>query len=179
MNRQGLLVMFGTAAVTTAFTVMLLAPSGVSAVDAVHRIKPVIAQPQLTTQGCTFVLKTDKAEYDAGETPAVELKASNPTDKPVQATIWVNIAASAPVSPMARMLPVPKVLWSYQIVVSLNPGENRTVSSTSDTKLPAGQNIQFSMTDKARAVLATSFAVKAARGTGQAPNAAKIVAVKL
>jgi hypothetical protein len=160
MRRQGVLVVFGTAAVTTAFTVMLFAPRGVGAGDAVTRIKAMIAQPHFTSQGCVLVLKTDQVEYEAGDRPTVEVKASNPTDKPVETTVWISISASAPASLMSRMLPVPRVLWSHSCVVSLKPGEAKTMSVTSDAKLPAGQNIAFTMTDKQRTVLASSLGTK-------------------
>ena len=91
MKLQGTFVVLATAAVTTVFTVSLLAPNGVGAVDSAARIKPLIVQPKLASQGCEFVLKTDKAEYDAGDAPAIEVTASNPTDQAVTARVWVNI----------------------------------------------------------------------------------------
>ena len=178
MKRQGVLVVFGSAAVTTVFTVMLLAPSGVDAVDAIRRIKAVIAQPQFASQGCVFKLKADKAEYEAGDRPTVEVKASNPTEKSVETTVWINILGSAPASLASRMLPIPQVLWSKPCVVSLKPGEARTLNITSDAKLPAGQNISFIMTDKQRAVMAINLDVKAPQGTGQASHAARTAAAR-
>jgi hypothetical protein len=173
MKRQSVLVVFGTAAVTTVFTVMLFAPSGVGAIDTIHRIKAVITQPQFESQGCVFVLKTDKAEYEAGDRPTVDIKASNPTDKAVEAKVWINILGSAPASLASRMLPIPRVLWSHPYVVSLKPSEVKTLNITSDAKLPAGQNISFTMTDKQRAVLAINLGVKAPKGTGQASHTAQ------
>ncbi len=178
MKRQGVLVVFGTAAVTTVFTVMVLAPRGVGAIDVVQKTKAVIAQPQFTSQGCVFVLKTDKAEYEADDKPAVELKASNPTDKSVETKVWINISASAPISPLSRMLPIPQVLWSHPCVVSLKPGEIRTLSIMSEAKLPAGQTILFTMTDKQRAVLASSLAVKDPKRAGRASQAAELTAAR-
>ncbi len=178
MKRQGVLVVFGTAAVTTAFTVMLFAPSGVGAIDAIHRIKAVIAQPQFASQGCVFVLKADKAAYEAGERPILEVKASNPTDKSVETTVWINILGSAPASLVSRMLPIPQVLWSKPCVVNLKPGEVKTLNITSDAKLPAGQNILFTMTDKQRAVLVINLGVKAPKGTAQASHPAQTAAAR-
>ena len=168
MKLQAAFVVFATAAVTTVFTVSLLAPGGVGAVDAPARIKSLIVQPRFVSQGCAFALKTDKADYPAGDTPVIELTASNPTDKTVAATVWVNLSASAPASPMARMLPVPKTLWSHPCVVTLKPGESTTLSLKSEAKLPAGQNIAISITDRQRAILATSLSTPKTNGpTGQ------------
>jgi hypothetical protein len=173
MRLQGALVVLGTAGATMAFTVMLLAPRGVSAVDAVERIKPMIARPQLASQGCVFVLKTDKPAYDAGDRPTIEITASNPTAKAADASVWINIASSAPTSAMSRMLPVPRSLWSHQCAVSLEPGQTKTVSVVSEAKLPAGQNILITMGDKDAAVLAGALGARSqpARGAQQPPAA--------
>jgi hypothetical protein len=176
MKRQNILVMLGTAAVTAALTVMLLAPRGVGA--AVPKIKAVIAQPHFTSQGCVFALKTDKAEYGAGDCPVVEVKASNPSDKSVEATVWINISASAPMSPLSRMLPVPQMLWSQRCVVSLKPGETKTLKVTSEAKLPAGQNISFTISDKERAVLADNLDVKDPKRASQVSHAAQTAAAR-
>lgn len=163
MKLRDAFVVLATAAVTTVFTVSLLAPSGVDAVDAVARIKPLIVQPRFVSQGCGFVLKTDKVDYQAGDTPAIEVTASNPTDKPATTTVWVTISASAPASLMSRMLPVPQTLWSHPYVFSLKPGVSTTLSITSEAKLPAGKNISISITDKQRAILATSLSTPKAK----------------
>ena len=55
-------------------------------------IKPKIVQPKFTSQGCEFTLKTGKPEYQAGESPVVELTATNPTGKAVEAKVWVSIS---------------------------------------------------------------------------------------
>ncbi len=178
MKRQNVLVMLGTAAVTAALTVMLLAPRGVGAGDAVPKIKAVIAQPHFTSQGCVFSLKTDKAEYGAGDRPVVEIKTSNPSDRSAVAAVWINISATAPMSPLSRMLPIPQMLWSQRCVVSLAPGETRTLSVTSEAKLPAGQNISFTISDKERTVLAGNLGVKDPKRASQVSHAAQTAAVR-
>jgi hypothetical protein len=157
MRLQRTFVVLASAAVTTVFTLSLLVPSGVDAVDTMTRIKPLIDQPRFLSQGCGFVLKTNKVDYEAGDTPAIEVTASNPTGKTVTTTVWVNILASAPASPASRMLPVPRTLCSHPCVFSLKPGASATLSITSEAKLPAGQDISISITDKQRAILASSL----------------------
>jgi hypothetical protein len=176
MKLQGAFVVLATGVVTTVFTVSLLAPRDLDAVDTLARIKPLIVQPRFMSQGCGFVLKTEKAEYEAGDTPAIKVTASNPTDKAVATTVWVNISASAPASPMARMLPVPQVLWSHPCVFNLKPGTSATLSITSEAKLPAGQNISISITDKQRAILATSLSTPKRKGPADPPAAATLTA---
>lgn len=88
MRLQGMLVVAASAAVTATFTLVLLAPARLTAVDKVEQVKPLIARPEFTSQGCVFTLKTDQATYEPGEKPTLEVKASNPTDKPVEAKVW-------------------------------------------------------------------------------------------
>jgi len=156
MRLQDCLAVLGTAGVTMAATVLLLTPRGV---NAVATIKPVIPQPEFTAQGCVFTLKTDKSVYEAGDKPAFEITAHNPSGETVEARVVVGISASAPVSPMSRMLPVPRSLWSHESAVRLSPGETKTVTVVSEAKLPEGQSIRITLSDKKETVLANSLSV--------------------
>ncbi len=163
MRLQGTYVVLATAAVTTVFTVSLLAPNGVGAVDAAATIKPLIPQPRLESQGCGFVLKTDKPDYEAGDRPSIEVTASNPADgKDVTTTVWVNISARAPASPMARLLPTPETLWSHPYAFELKPGASKALTINSDAKLPAGKVISISITGEQQTILATSVSTRKA-----------------
>jgi hypothetical protein len=160
MKWQDVLAVLAVAGVTMVFTLTLLGPTGVGAGDAVPAIMPVIAQPQFTSQGCVFVLKTDKATYEADETPSFEITASNATDKAVEATVWINIAASSPASAMSRRMVLPTPLWSHECRVDLQPGESKSMTIASEVKLPAGQSISISMTDKNAAMLLRNLSVQ-------------------
>lgn len=167
MKLRNVMTVLVTAAVTAAVTLTLAAPRGESVARAAPVVKPVIAQPQLTSQDCTFALKTDKASYEADESPVIEVTASNPTDKPVSATVWVTISATAPTSPMSRMLPRPRSLWSHEFAFSLKAGETKSMTAACQTKLPAGQDVRIILSDKKDAVLATSVGVPARGGLNQ------------
>jgi hypothetical protein len=160
MKLQDVLAVLGIAVVTMAFTLVAFGPGGAGADGPAATITPVIAQPQFTSEGCTFTLKTDKPTYEAGDTPGLEVKASNPTDKTVDATVWINISASAPASELSRMMPIPKVLWSHPWQVLLGPGETKTLNIASEVALPAGQNIRMMLSDQKAAVLARDLGVK-------------------
>jgi hypothetical protein len=149
------MTVLGTAAVTVAvtLTVAALRPVGIAEAGAV--VKPVIAQPKLTSQGCYFVLATDKATYEEGETPKFEVTATNPTDKPVKASVWVTVSATSPMARMSRMLPRPNVLSSQEFVFDLKSDEMKTLSLPCEAKLPAGQEVRLILSDKKNAVLAT------------------------
>ena len=173
MRLQGAYVVLATAAVTAVFTVSLLAPNGVGAVDAAATIKPLIPQPRLESQGCGFVLKTDKPDYEAGDRPSIEVTASNPADgKAVATKVWVNISARAPESLQSRMLPIPETLWSHPYVFDLKPGASKALTIRSDIKLPAGKVISISITGNEQTILATSVSTRKADGLkGQNPPA--------
>jgi hypothetical protein len=160
MRLQTVLAVLGNAGVTMVLTVMLLAPRGVGAVNGVPRIKPEIAQPRLTSHGCLFALKTDKADYEAGDRPSIEIAASNPTEKPADATVWINILATRPTSPLSRMLPTPRSLWSHPQAFRLKARETKTVTVVSEASLPAGEKISITMSDRNEAILARSLGVR-------------------
>jgi hypothetical protein len=154
MRLKKALMVLGVAGVTMAATLLFLTPPSGNHALAAPTIKPVIAQPQFKSQGCIFVLKTDKPVYEAGEAPVLEVTASNPTDQPVQAKVWVTLFATAPTSPLSRMVAVPRALWVRECVVHLQPGETKKVTLHSDARLPAKQDISIALSDKKETILA-------------------------
>jgi hypothetical protein len=147
MKLQNVFTVAGTAGITMAITLMLLGPRDSNPAYAAG-VKPVIAQPQFQSQGCTFVLKTDKATYEEGQSPVFELTASNPSTNSVQTRIWLSIMASAPNSRASRMAVMPRTLWLQECAGSLLPKETKKIAVSCDAKLPAGQDIFIIMTDK-------------------------------
>jgi hypothetical protein len=148
MKLQNVLTAAGTAGITMVITLMLLGPRNFSPAYAAPEVKPVIAQPQFQSQGCTFALKTDKAAYEEGQAPVFELTASNPSANSAHPTIWLSIMASAPNSAFSRMVVMPRTLWLHECVVSLLPKETKKIEIPCDVKPPAGQDIIITMTDK-------------------------------
>jgi hypothetical protein len=173
MRVQDVFAVLGTAVVTMAFTLVAFGPLGAGADGPAATITPVIAQPQFTSQDCVFTLKTDKPTYEAGDKPGLQLTASNPTDKTVDATVWVNILASRPANRAARMMPLPQSLWSHPWQVMLGPGETKTLSIASEVALPGGQDISMVLSDKEAAVLAKQLGVRNQDARDQAEPAAE------
>ena len=153
MKVQNVFGVLGVAAATMAFTLMVFAPwsSGIS--EEAKSIKPRILQPTFASHGCKFVLKTEKPAYQAGESPAVEVTAANPTDKAVEATVWESILAAEVPSPFSRVLAIPRPTWSKAWSVSLKPGETTTTRLAANVKLTAKQNIMIALSDKERVVM--------------------------
>jgi hypothetical protein len=161
MKPQNLMTVLAAAAVTVAVTLGLAALWDGGSVHAGPSIKPVITQPQFTSHGCTFILKTDQPTYEAGQSPVIEVTATNPTDKPVDASVWVTVTSTAPMSRRSRMLTLPATLWSHQYDFSLKPGESKPLGATCAAKLPAGQEIRIILGDKNAGIMATNTAVPA------------------
>jgi hypothetical protein len=159
MKWQDVLAVAAVAAVTMAFTLVAFGPTGVGAGDDVQALRAEIVQPKLTSQGCEFTLKTDKPVYRPGETPTLELTAANPTDMPVETTVWLNITATSPRDMISRMAVIPKPIWIHECKLTLQPGETKTVSVTADVQLPVGQSIGIGMSDRDTSVIARTLSL--------------------
>ena len=159
MRVKDVLAILAVAAATTVFTVVLLGPGRVGATGKPQGIKPTIAQPKLKVDGCLFALKTDKASYKADEMPVFEIEATNTTDAPVEKTVWISMSSSSPASMRSRVMVLPKPLSIEKCLVSLKPGETKTVRLPTKAKLPAGQSVSITMSDKDLTVLARAFSV--------------------
>jgi hypothetical protein len=152
MKLRNVLLMLATATATAALTLVLLAPHGGDA-QAGPAVQPVIPQPQLTSHGCTFAVKTDKASYEAGETPTIEVAAVNPTEKSVTMSVWVNVTARSPASVRSRMLSMPLPVWSHEYAFTLPPDGKQSLSAKC-TALPVGQTVTVVLTDQQNAIMA-------------------------
>ena len=179
MKVKDILAVLGVAAATVVFTVVLLGPQRVGATGKAEGIKPTIAQPKLTAQKCVFTLKTDKPSYEAGEMPVLQVKAANPTGEPVEAAVWISMSSSSPASMISRVMVLPKPLWTEKCLVKLKPGETKTVTLATEAKLPPGQSVSITMSDKDLTVLAWALSVQkielasqAAKQTGAASQPA-------
>lgn len=169
MKLQDMLAVLAAAAATMAFTLVTFGPERVGATDQPEAVTPTIVRPKLTVEGCVFTLKTDQPAYAPDETPTLLITAVNPTDRAVETAVWVNISASSPASRISRVMVLPKPLWSSEkCVVSLKPGETKTVTLATDAKLPAGQMISITLSDKDQAVIADLLSVQ---NNTQSPSA--------
>ncbi|HUT12804.1 MAG TPA: hypothetical protein VMY42_20070 [Thermoguttaceae bacterium] len=165
MKVKDVLAVLGVAAATAAFVVVLLGPQRVDAVDEAQGIQPRIAQPKLTIEGCEITLKTDKPVYQPGETVTVQIEATNPTDQPVETSVWVTLSATEPASEFSRKLVMPRPLWSGECKVVLAPGETKTFTRVAEAELPAGQSISISMSDQQTAAMITELLQVQQNGT--------------
>jgi hypothetical protein len=160
MKLRNVMTVLGTAAVTTAVTLGLAALwAGGRAEAAPAAVNPVIARPELTSQGCKFVLKADKATYEPGESPVFEVTATNTTKQDLKVKVWINVTAVAPTNPMSRMLPRPRSLWSQEDAFFLEPNGTETQKVTCTAKLPAGQNVSVTLGDRQETIMPMNLPV--------------------
>jgi len=162
MKRSGMVEVMAVAAVTMVVVLALIGPAGLRAIGANSQAGPRIVQPTTTVDGCIFTLKTEAAD-GAGESPKVKVEVKNPTNKPVATGVWISIASTAKADPTARMMPRPKTLWSSQCVVSLQPGESKTVPVAPGVQLPAEELVTISMSQTNQMPVSTQVPTRKAK----------------
>jgi hypothetical protein len=167
MKLRNVVTVLGTAALTTVVTLGLAALCAGGRAEAAPGVAPMIARPELTSQGCKFVLKADKATYEADETPIFEITATNTTKENIKAKVWVNVSATSPMALSLRMAPRPRILWSGEVAFSLEPGETKSQKVTCSAKLPAGQSVSVTLSDTQTAIMPMNFPTQNAGNAAQ------------
>jgi hypothetical protein len=162
MKARDVSAVLGVAAVTMAFALAALGPATLRAVDERSAITPMIAQAEFTHGGCRFTVATDKPSYAAGESPVLVVEATNTGAEPAEAEVWVTLLATEPVSPMARMMPVPRPVWSERCALRLAPGETKAVELTTGVALGEGQMVSIMLGAEDRTVMAGRLALPGA-----------------
>jgi hypothetical protein len=175
MRASGVVAILGIAAITMAATLGLLVTQPVTADGEAKPVKPTIANPKITVDGCQVTLSTDKPEYAPGETPVLTVVATNPTSEPVATSVSVSVAASSPASLMSRRLVLPTPVWTGECAVNLQPGETRSFTLETETAIPAGQMVSISMLSKDQAAILTRLHTPPVVD-GQAPKLAPLTA---
>jgi hypothetical protein len=164
MTVKNVLAVLSVAAATMAFTLATLGPRWAGAEGQSEGIKPTIVQPTLTSAGCQFSLSTDKDTYEAGEPLVLKIEAKNPTDKPVETTVWATVSTFSDVLQISRVAPMAKVPWSGDCTVSLAPGETKTVELQTGINAPVAGSMTITLSDKLQTVIAGSMVVQNANG---------------
>lgn len=170
MTRRDVFAVLGVAAVTMAFTLAAMGPDRVDAVDAVHEpleIKPLIATPKLSADGCEFTVTTDKPTYQQGEAPTLRIRAVNPSQKAVETTVWVSISADEIASFISRVPKAPEPVWSHKCLVQLGPGEEKEITLETEAELSVGQMVSVTLSHQDLSILAQRLNVAGSNGGSQ------------
>ena len=151
MKTQDIALIGSVALATATLTVAVFLPNSL---DAGNDLEPqTINHPKLVSGGVELSLTaSEHRTFNAGDEPAFELQAVNNTDKNANVTVLVAMTATAPSSPLSRMVAFPQMLWQQSCPLTLKPHEKKTVSLATVTKLPANRTINVMLrTDDASA----------------------------
>ena len=107
-----------------------------------------IATPKLITKGVELTLsKTGAAEVREGDQPVFELAAINTTQTAAQFDVRLAMSATSLRSAMSRMVELPGPLWHCDQSIVLKPGERKTFTLATHTKMPAGRLVSVTLTE--------------------------------
>lgn len=145
MKTKDLLTIATAALGTATLTVAFLASPLMSGNDA-NPLAATIAKPKLAANGIEMTLASANGrEFKAGEQPVFELRAVNTLNQPSDVAICAILSASAPVSRMSRLMPMPSVLWRQELALALGPNETKVLPLAARTNLPANSDISVSL----------------------------------
>jgi hypothetical protein len=156
MKTKDLLTIATAALGTATLTVAFHAGPLLSGNDA-NPLTATIAKPKLAANGVEMTLSAaDGRDFKAGDQPAFELRASNTLNQPSDVVICATLSASAPVSLMSRVMPIPSVLWREQLPLALGPNETKVLTLAARTNLPANSAFSVSLSQVAQVGEATA-----------------------
>ncbi len=156
---MGIRELLNVTAVALAASAVILAVAWPNLADAVgngsSQLRPLIPAPggktsaagetTLEALGCRFTLAADKAEHHSDGSPVLALRATNLTDRPVEARLRLQILASRRPSPMARILPLPETVWSQDCTVFLQPSEMKSLKIVANAQVAADTVVTYAM----------------------------------
>jgi hypothetical protein len=137
MKGKDTLVIAVTAAITFAFALAFWAPIRVAVAETTASDKAP-AKPVLEVDGVRITLDLEKKDLAIGDKPVVILTTVNPGNEPVKLTVKLRMQATASVSPMSRMRPMSKDVWSHEVDLMVKAGQTESVKLTADAALAGG-----------------------------------------
>lgn len=109
---------------------------------------PTIENPKLIVRGIEMVLSpADGVKFKAGDQPAFDLHVVNTHHQPSDFSVCATMRSTSVPNPMARMIPVPKVLWQEKQNLTLGPKETRTIRLATRTSLPMDSEISVLLSE--------------------------------
>lgn len=164
MTRSCVLTVVVWAAGAFAATLALLLPPALQAVDPTPG--GTVTTPALTVNGVSLSIRPLAPTTRPGPAPVIELVAANPTAAPVGLTYEVELLATAPSSPMSRVMVMPRSLYRTPPAENrlvLEAGQTRTIAIASGATLAQGE-IQVIVRSGGHQIMAGQFSVSALAG---------------
>jgi hypothetical protein len=148
MKMKDLLTIITVALGTATLTVATFLADSLEAGSEANPPAATIAKPRLVAHGMEMTLApADGRFFKTGDQPGFELRAVNTLNESSDATVHVTMTASAPVSPLSRVVLMPVVLWQEEWSLKLEPNETRVFTFTARTNLPANSVISVSLSE--------------------------------
>lgn len=122
------------------------------------RLDGATAGHPFTVGDTTFTLDLGQAALTPGEVPEARLVVTNTGRSAVTHAASLSFTATAPTSPLSRMVARPQQLWSAPYRIALAPGETRTLDLAIDKPVPVGQVVAFTVAVGDRAGTLATFA---------------------
>ena len=142
MKAENVSKMMSTALITLGIALAAFWPAFTNATDEGNAVGPKITDPQFVAGGVEMRLKAvHNRTFREGEEPAFEVTAVNTTDEPTSVTVGTLMTSSPKANRMSRTLPRSVSLWKAPLTISLRPRETKTVTESTDTKLPPNTKI--------------------------------------
>lgn len=115
--------------------------------------------------------------FRAGDQPEIELTAYNTTDQAARTTATVTMTAAAPANAFSRVIRMPLVLWQSDQVVELRAKEKKLFTLRTQTNLPPGSVIDFTLREAGPQSGPGAPAITALSFSTVLPNAAPVFVV--
>ena len=175
MNRRDAITAGLWATGTLAVTLGLFYPTHMLAVDPPRPLKAENAKPKLVVNGSELSIAIDGQTGPAatllpGKAPVLRLLASNPTETTVDLSYRVSLSMSPPVDLRSRTLPSPKEVWHCEELLTLRPGESKTLELDTKASLDAGTNGHVRLEVGKQEIVALRLAVPRPDAKGQTPG---------
>ncbi|WP_428937063.1 hypothetical protein [Fontivita pretiosa] len=106
---------------------------------------------------------SDPLRLEPGRPLELELLASNPTDRTIQSRLAVTIHATEPASPLSRVLPAPRQVYSIEQYISVPPQQTSALRISPEQNLtqPPGRRLTIGVS-AGQASMSPIFVVLAA-----------------
>jgi hypothetical protein len=148
MRKRGLIIATTWAAATFGIILAIGLPASLDAVNPAVSPKPDIATPTIISNGIALSAVFDRPttqpsgqpmaiSYIIGDKPALQIRAENQSKDRATLDFTVTINETTPPMMMSRRPAMPDTVWSHDDTVTLNPGEQKTITLASDKPLPA------------------------------------------
>lgn len=156
MKKNDLAVIMSVALTTTILTVAAFWTTSLEAGGEAEAVAPKIAKPKLVAQGVEMTLAARDGTARVGQEPVLELVAINTTANPADIKVHLAMNAVSLADALSRVVRMPKSIWECDQSLVLKPGEQKTLTLKTATKLPAKSMVSVMLNEVRHEALGSS-----------------------